>query len=303
MAPVQAMVVEGAAGSMHLREVPDPQPDSGQVVAEVQVAGVNPVDVGNRSDSTWAGVISPYVVGYEFAGVVTENPGAGGGLRVGEPVWGLLPVRGTRWGAYAERVAVDADHVAPRPVSLDPIAAGVLPLAGATAIQILNRLALPAGAWVLVLGASGGVGHLLLQVAAARGIRVAAVARPAARQRVLDLGAELWIDRFAPSPAAVAVAELGHHLDGVVDLAGRQLNDSLPHLRENGQAAAIVDLRGDYEEAIDRNVSIHGVLVRPGREVLQALTSAVDQGLRPLVAATYPLHAAEAAHQQLVLCL
>ena len=124
----------------------------------VGAAGVNPVDASNRSDPSWAGIEAPYVVGYEFAGWIDEV-----GLGVeqfvrGDAVWGVCPVRGTRWGAYADYVEVDAGWVGPRPAELDVVEAAAIPLAGSTALQLLDRLALRAGEAVLVHGASGACG-------------------------------------------------------------------------------------------------------------------------------------------------
>ncbi len=282
---------------MRWGELPEPSPAGAQVLVAVDAAGVNPVDAGNRSDGTWAGLAPPYVVGYEFAGTVVAGDGTR--LRSGDAVWGLLPVRGTRWGAYAERVAVDASYVAPRPAALTSVQAAVLPLAGGTALQVLDRLALPSGAWLLVHGAAGGVGHLLVQIAVQRGLRVAAASRAEDRERMLQLGVELWIDRAEPDVVHAAAAKLGRPFDGVADLVGGLLIESLPALAEGAQAATIVDLQGDYDEAIDRNVSLHGVLLRPGEDLLAALAAAVDAGLTPTISATYPLARAADAHRRL----
>ena len=299
---VRAVVVDRpgpAAEVMRVRDLPAVPAGAGEVVVRVRAAGVNPVDVGNRADSAWAGVPSPYVVGYEFAGVVTDGGDPTGGLAVGDEVWGLLPVRGTRWGAYAEQVTLSASLVARRPGVVDDVSAAALPLAGVTALQVLDRLSLPAGASLLVHGASGGVGHLLLQLAAARGVRVIASSRSKDRTRNLQAGAAAWVDRDAESPAAVAAAELGQHLDGVADLVGGLLRSSLPWIREGGQGASIVDLAGDFEDAIDRNITLHGVLLSPSGQALRTLASAVQAGLRPEIAATYDLADAASAHVRL----
>jgi NADPH:quinone reductase and related Zn-dependent oxidoreductases len=98
---------------------------------------------------------------------------------------------------------------------------------------------------------------------------------------------------------AVAAAELGQGIDAVVDLVGGQLLRSLPYLVEGGQAATIVDLDGNFDEAIDRNISIHGVLMRAGRDVLERLSTAVDAGVRPHVRQVWPLAEAATAHRRL----
>jgi NADPH:quinone reductase-like Zn-dependent oxidoreductase len=160
---------------------------------------------------------------------------------------------------------------------------------------VLERLRLPEGAWVLVHGAVGGVGHLLVQLAVRRGLRVAAASRADDRARLEGLGVERWLDRADADPAAA----LGHQVDAVVDLVGGLLEESLPHVRVGGHAATVVDLAGDLDLAIDRNLDVHGVLLRVGRERLEALASEVDAGLRPTVVATYPLDRVAAAHRRL----
>jgi NADPH:quinone reductase len=258
---MRAVVVRDPGGpeALTLVDVPPPRPEPGEVLIEVEAVGVNPVDLGTRADPSWAGVSPPYVVGYELAGRVVGT---------GEPVWALLPVQGTRQGALAERVVVAREYVAPRPPELDPIVAAALPMAGSTALQVLQRMPLAAGSWVLVHGAAGGVGHLLVQMARGLGLRVAAASRPHDRRRLEELGVDLWLDRAEPAPAEAAVAGLGHELDAVVDLVGGQLEPSLPFVRVGGHAATIVDLSGDLDLAIDRNIDLHGVLMRAGRDRL-----------------------------------
>jgi NADPH:quinone reductase len=298
---MRALVVERPGGpeALRLRELPPPSPGPGQVVVAVAAAGVNPVDAGNRADPSWAGLAPPYVVGYELAGTV-EAAGEGAGWQPGQPVWGLLPVRGTRWGAYAERVVLDATLVGPRPAGLPALEAASLPLAGATALQLLDRLAPDPGEWVLVHGAAGGVGSLLVQLARARGARVVASAS-AGRKALLDrLGAEVVLDREAGDVAGRARAAVGRDLDMVADLVGQGLlAASLPVLADGGRAGSIVELAGDFELAVDRNVTLHGVLMRPGRAVLDELAAAVAAGrLHPVVDQVLDLADAAAGHRR-----
>jgi NADPH2:quinone reductase len=289
---MRAVVVQQPGGpeALTLVDLPEPTPGPDDVLVEVEAVGVNPVDLGNAADPSWAAIRPPYSVGYELAGLSVETR---------EPVWALLPVQGTTHGALAERIAVPNELVAPRPPELDPIVAAALPMAGCTALQVLQRMPLEAGSWVLVHGASGGVGHLLVQMARGLGLHVAAAARVDDRRRVEELGVELWIDRSDPEPAAAAVAALGHELDAVVDLVGGLLEPSLPHVRVGGRAATIVDLSGDLELAIDRNIDLHGVLMRPGRDRLYELAAEVAAGVRPHITDTYPLERTADAHRRL----
>ena len=110
---------------------------------------------------------------------------------------------------------------------------------------------------------------------------------------------ELWLDRFQPDPAASAAAALGHELDAVVDLVGDFVARALPYVRVGGHAATIVDLTGDFELAIDRNIDLHGVLMRPGRDRLYELAAEVAAGVHPTVTDTYPLERTADAHRRL----
>ena len=115
------------------------------MVVRVGAAGVNPVDASNRSDPSWAGIEPPYVVGYEFAGWIEEVGLGVAQFTRGDAVWGVCPVRGTRWGTYADYVELEAGWVGPRPAGLDVVDAAAIPLAGSTALQLLDRLALRSG--------------------------------------------------------------------------------------------------------------------------------------------------------------
>jgi NADPH:quinone reductase-like Zn-dependent oxidoreductase len=112
-------------------------------------------------------------------------------------------------------------------------------------------------------------------------------------------GVELLLDRSEADPARAAVDKLGDELDAVVDLVGGQLEASLPHVRVGGHAATIVHLTGDLDLAIDRNIDLHGVLMRAGRDRLYELAAEVAAGVRPHVTDTYPLERVADAHRRL----
>lgn len=160
---MRALVVTnpGPAENLELARLADPTARPGHVVVRVGAAGVNPVDAGNRANPSWAGIEAPYVVGYEFAGWIEEIGDEVIGFSAGDAVWGLCPVRGMRWGTYAEYAELDAGWVGHRPPSLGVAEAAAVPLTGSTALQLLDRLALGPGKSVLVHGASGGVGRML----------------------------------------------------------------------------------------------------------------------------------------------
>src|SRR5262245_60991064 len=94
-AAVRAVVIQrpGGPDAPPLVDLPDPVAGPDDVLVEVEAVGVNPVDLGNRADPSWAVIRPPYVVGYELAGRDVDS---------GEPIWALLPVQGTTNGALAE---------------------------------------------------------------------------------------------------------------------------------------------------------------------------------------------------------
>ena len=299
---MRALVVRkpGGPDAMRFEDLPKPAPDDGAVVVAVEAVGVNPVDAGNRADPSWARLEPPFVVGYEFAGVIDAVGDGDVGLVVGEPVWGVLPVRDVRWGAYAGFVGADARFVGRRPPVLSAVQAAAIPLAGVTALQILDRVDPPDGEWIVVHGAAGGVGSLLVQLARARGIRVAGSSSAPRHGFLRELGVKLTLDREDDDALVRAVAAMGTEPFAVVDLVGQNLlARSLPYVRNGGAAAAIVELNGDFEEAIDRNITVHGILLEPDRTALDRLAREVEAGtLRPVVDQVLDLEAAADAHRR-----
>ena len=175
---MKAVVVSEFGGPEQLRlaDAADPVPGRGQVRIAVRAAGTNPVDAGNRADGSWAGLKPPCILGYDVAGVVESLGPAVTGLAAGDRVMAMTHFPAGA-GGYAELAVVDATEVATIGPGISFGEAAATPLAAGTALVVLSRLALPPGRRLLVLGASGGVGLFLLQLAASRGIEVIAVGR------------------------------------------------------------------------------------------------------------------------------
>lgn len=181
---MRAVVVEEFGGPERLRlaTVADPVAGPGQVRIAVQAAGVNPVDAGNRADGSWAGLSVPCVLGYDIAGIINAvGPGVSG-LAPGDRVMAMTHFPDGA-GGYAGLAVVDAGLVAPITATTSFADAAATPLAAGTAQAVLSRLTLPAESRLLVLGASGGVGLFLLQLAAKAGIAAIGVGRQAMQSR------------------------------------------------------------------------------------------------------------------------
>src|SRR6266567_2832577 len=145
------------------------------------------------------------------------------------------------------------------------------------------------------VSARGRGGHLLVQLAHDLGVHIAAPASAARRVFLESLGVAVVVDRHLAEPLRAARERVGVDFPMVADLVGGGLlAASLPLMADGGRAAAIVDLTGDLDEALDRNITVHGVLLRPGRELLESLGRLVERGvLWPTLDEVLPL--AEAA--------
>ena len=300
---MRAVVVErfGPPEVLRVRSVDRLEPGSGQVLVRVCAAGVNPVDAQNRADGSWAGLEPPFIPGSDASGVVAATGGAVSGLQPGEEVFYFSDFLGTRHGSYAEYQIVDADLVAHRPMSLSHLQSAAVPLAGGTAYELaVRRLELRAEEWLLVFGAAGGVGSFLVQLAKERGAHVAAIASGPNHEYLRGLGAEVTLDYHDQDVVSAVAEELGA-VDAVADLVGGNVVErSLPIIREGGRAASICALTGDFELAIDKNIALHGVLVRPNRARLKELAALLEDGrLRPPPIEVFRLEDVVAAHHRI----
>jgi NADPH2:quinone reductase len=299
---VLAVVVDefGGPDMLELQEVEDPVPGPGQVVIAVHAAGANRVDAGNRADGTWAGLAVPFIPGYDVAGRIEAIGPAVAGLAVGDRVMAMTPFpRGA--GGYAELVAVGAAAVAPLADTVSYQDAAATPLAAGTALTVLERLACPPDSWLLVLGASGGVGLFLLQLAAKSGVRTIAVGRQEMHATMRSLGATACIDYIHEDVARRTLDVADGPVDAVADLVGGTgVAATLACVRPGGSIASIETPGLDFDALIDGNLTFHGVLVRNDAHRLRQLAGLLGDGsLRPVVSQVLPLSEAARAHRLL----
>lgn len=301
---MRAIVFEthGSPDVLHLREVALPEPGPGQVRVAIYAAGTNPVDAGNRQAGSWAGLQPPVIPGCDASGAIDAvGPGVTT-FAPGDEVFYMADFLRNSHGTYAEYQVVDADLIAPKPKNLTHIEAAALPVAAGTAYEmVVRRLALTQGEWVLLYGAAGGVGSLALQMAVAQGARVIAIARTHHHGLLQGLGAAACLDYTTQDILAEAQVIAGGKVDAIIDcVGGETLAQSLPALRPYGRAASIVGLAGDLDLVLDLNITLHGVLVRPERTRLVALSQLISAGsLRPIIDQILPLEEAARAHRRL----
>jgi NADPH:quinone reductase len=297
---LKAVIVSEFGGPEQLRlaEAADPVPGEGQVRIGVHAAGVNPVDAGNRADGSWAGISLPCILGYDVAGVV-ESLGPGvTGLNPGDRVMAMTHFPDGA-GAYAELAVVDAAQVARIDPGTSFAEAAATPLAGLTACAILARLSLQPGNRLLILGASGGVGLFLLQLAVHRGIETIGVGRSAMHKQMLALGASSCIDYTREDPDQQAVQRAGGPVDAIADLVGgHQLATALGGLRPGGQVAAIATPQLDLDPLLDANLTFHGVLVQDdGQRTRELAALLASHALQPVISHQLALAEAAEAHR------
>jgi NADPH:quinone reductase-like Zn-dependent oxidoreductase len=204
-------------------------------------------------------------------------------------------------GSYAEYQVVDAAIIAPRPTRLSDPQAAAVPLAAGTAYELVTRrLAVTSGEWLVICGASGGVGTYAIQLAKHAGARVIAVASAKHHELVRSLGADIAID-YHDGDLGAAIADAVGPVDAVADLVGADMTArGLDWLRIGGRLASVSSLTGDFEAAIDKNLTIHGVLVRPDAGRLRVLAALIDSGnLQPVLTREYSLDQVATAHRVL----
>ncbi|MDQ3608508.1 MAG: NADP-dependent oxidoreductase, partial [Actinomycetota bacterium] len=234
--------------------------------------------------------------GWDVAGVVEQVGPAVVDLAVGDEVYAYGRKTEVAEGTYAELVSLPAAMVARKPAGLSFTQAAGVPLAGLTAWQALVEAAdVQSGERVLVQAAAGGVGHLAVQIAVARGAEVIGSASPANHDFVRSLGATEVID-YSAGPVA---GQVDPQVDVLFDLfGGDALADARGAVRRGGRVVSIAEPQPAGDS--DNDLQGHYVFVHPSADGLDALTALFDAGdLRVEVAATYPLEQAAAAHERL----
>jgi len=245
----------GAPGS--IRELPIPEPGEGEVLVAVHGAGVNPVDVGYASGAykDYMEHRLPLVPGVDLAGVV-ERVGPGvDAFAAGDEVYGVAAKPFVGAGTFAEYVAVAADTLSPKPESLGFAEAAAVPTAGLTALAAIEAAGPVSGQTIAVVGATGGVGSFVTQLASARGATVVAVSAKAGTALARDLGAAETIDYegtdvgaelHARHPVGVdALISTYGNLDAVVAAARAVKSGGMvlsPALRADAATAALEPL-------------------------------------------------------------
>ncbi len=280
-------------------ELPDPRPGPGEVLVRIAATSVNPVDCKIRQNGPPTAPDFPAVLGCDVAGTVVALGEGVEGFREGDAVYGCAGgVKGMP-GAYAEMIATDARLLAPKPAGLSLREAAALPLVTITAWEALyDRARLEAGQSVLIHGGAGGVGHVAVQLAKARGARVfATVSTPEKAEIARRFGADETIDYRAEQPAAYSARLTGGRgFDVVFDATGGDLfAASFEAAAVNGQVVTIVaQYTVDLTPMHAKGLSLHAVFMlipmlhnrdrAHHGEIMRRAAALADEGrLKPLI--------------------
>jgi NADPH2:quinone reductase len=255
----------GDADVFKAEELPDPVAGPGQVLVKVHAASVNPVDYKLRSAGPDFAPDLPAVLGCDIAGEVLSVGAGVTDFSAGDAVYGCAGgVKGVP-GAYAELFAADARLLAPKPTNLDMRQAAALPLVTITAWEGLERAGLNKGQTCLIHGGTGGVGHIAVQLAKARGARVfATVSSDKKAALARELGADETINyRNESVEDYVAKHTDGAGFDVVVDTTGgSELVTSFEAAKLNAQVVTIVSIfEADLTLMHIKGLSLHVVFM------------------------------------------
>jgi NADPH:quinone reductase-like Zn-dependent oxidoreductase len=297
MRQMRAAGIERFGGEVRMLEVMAPRPPGeDEVVVRVRAAGVGNWDEIVRVGGWDVGREPPLALGVEAAGVVVAVGADVTTFAVGDEVL-THPVPLRYQGAWAEQVVAPAAFVAKRPAAVAWDVAAAFPVPALTAEQAITEATRdPAGMWILVHGAGGVTGGLVVQLAVARGATVIATAGAASAARLHRYGARLVLDYHEPDwPARARDASPGRAgVAAAVNAARGGAASALECVADGGRLATITSDPPPQE----RGICVSDVYVRADGARLDRLVTALADGILSLdVTATLPLESAGAALQ------
>jgi NADPH2:quinone reductase len=296
----------GGPEVLKIQEVPDPKPDSGQVLVQVKAVGLNPVDTYIRSGTYSKKPNLPYTPGTDVAGIVQAVGSGVKTFKAGDRVYS----NGAITGACAELALCEESRLHKLPANISFAQGAGIGVPYGTAYRALfQRANVKAGETVLVHGASGGVGIACVQLARAAGLTViGTVGSEKGRMLVLQEGAHHVVEhKGAGYPDEIMKLTDGRGVDVIMEmLANVNLAKDLTMLATFGRVVVIGN-RGTIEinprDAMSREAAILGMLLFGASDkdlvgIHAAIAAGLENGtLRPIVGEELPLSEAARAHK------
>ena len=260
----------------------------------IQASSVNGFDVF-QSLGYLAGMMEhryPAVIGRDLAGVVKAAGSDVTQVAVGDEVFGFVPsLPPLEHGGWADNIVASDLVLAVKPAGVDTLTAAAMPLVGSAALDLLAAVSVSPGDTLLVVGATGGVGVFVTQLAAIRGVTVIATARPDEAAFMTDLGASQTVDYSTGSLVDAVHALYPDGVDALIDLVTQAEPFAAVSavVRSGGHAASLL-MAADVEGLAQRGVTATNVYATPTSDKLGDLAALVDSGaLRVPLQATFRL--------------
>jgi NADPH2:quinone reductase len=301
---MQAAAIDQFGGEITPHTLPVPRIEPDELLIRVESAGVGAWDPFER-EGGFAKMMGgkpsfPYVLGSDGAGTVVAVGERVKQFKAGDRVYALA-LANPKGGFYAQYIAVKADQAAPLPRKLTIEQAGVMPVDAVTALVGLDdTLGLRRGESVMIFGASGGIGHLAVQLAKAMGARVFAVASGNdGVALVRRLGADAVVDGRHDDIATAARKFAPAGLDAaLVTAGGNATNQALAALRDGGKVAYPTGV--DPEPKARPGVTVKRYDGMPTAQTIDKLNRLIEAGpFEVHVARTFPLNQAADAQRAL----
>jgi NADPH:quinone reductase-like Zn-dependent oxidoreductase len=279
---MRAIAVAQFRSEPALVELPEPEPKPGQLLVEVSVAGMNPFD-WEIADGVMKDVmphVFPLVLGQDAAGTVVGVGDAVTRFKVGDRVFGQFFHSPLGEGTYAEFTVVpETGTVALVPAALSDETAAALPTAGMTALAMIERLDLPPGSSVLIVGATGGVGSFATQLAAARGLHVLATAGAAGAERMRRYGASETFDYRAGDLGTRIGKSHPAGIDALIDLVSDAPTfAALASMVRKGASALTTTFVADEKALRAQGIQGGNFELKANAVLLQSLAGVVESG-------------------------
>ncbi|MET7798512.1 NADP-dependent oxidoreductase [Streptomyces decoyicus] len=278
---MRAVAVSAFGEKPQLMDLPQPEPGPGEVLVRLSAAGLNPVDwkIADGMFGDAMPVAFPLVLGSDGAGEVLA---IGDGVRrftVGDAVFGQFQRPEQGGGSYCELAVTDESRLAHAARSVTYATSAALPTAGMTAYNLVEETRVTEGTRVLIVGATGGVGTFVTQLAAGRGAEVIATARPAKAELMRTLGAAETVDHTAGPLADQVLAAHPDGVDVLIDMIGgpAEFAGLTRTVRDGGTAVSLIG-SADADELTEHNLRGFNFVNRPSPQLLEILAGHVDAG-------------------------
>jgi len=290
----------GDVNQLHYTEIPQPEPLENEVLIKVKAISINPVDVKTRAGKGVYGRLkeeSPLIIGWDISGVVEKTGSKVTQFKKGDAVFGMVNFPG-HGKAYAEYVAAPETHLALKPANVSFEEAAAATLVALTAYQALvHHAKVQAGQNILVHAASGGVGHIAIQIAKYLGASVTGTSSLKNKEFVLGLGADKHIDYNA--------YDWNSHQDSfdfILDTIGRDNIDKSIEVTKKG--GTLISIPTGLNEKVTEKAKLKGIegyfiLVQSNGQDMKAIADLLEKGIiKPFVSETFPFDKMKEAHLQ-----